>query len=225
MRNLIVTSILALILPVFAFATDAELEEKLKAVMILFERSQEGLKEEIASLQLQLSYQEKQNEKLTGELSELRRENLDLKTELLILQSRSPESQNANELVDQEEVAVNSAFAAIDQQAAGPRGRGQGGRGQGGRQAAIPEQTVQPAVAPEDMVDINSATKEELLALPLVNEFLADNIINGRPWESLEDLIQLQGFGPMKLRRLQPFATAAPISELTEETASEIPVN
>ena len=68
-------------------------------------------------------------------------------------------------------------------------------------------------------------SREALLSLPLVNEFLADNIIDGRPWDSLEDLIQLQGFGPMKLRRLQPYATALPISENSEETASENPVD
>ena len=198
--------------------TDQELEEKLKGVMILFEKSQQGLREEVESLELQVSYLENENAKLKSLLSDADQQILDLKTELLLKESESSTADLATDVVAAEVIASNSNFGNAGQ-GQGGRGRGQGG---GGRLGGDPA----PAVVPEgDLLDINSASRDDLLALPLVNEFLADNIIDGRPWDNLEDLIQLQGFGPMKLRRLQPYATALPISEIPEAEASENPVD
>ena len=198
--------------------TDQELEEKLKGVMILFEKSQQGLREEVESLELQVSYLETENAKLKSLLADADQQILDLKTELLLKESESSTADLATDVVAAEVIASNSNFGNAGQ-GQGGRGRGQGG---GGRLGGDPA----PAVVPEgDLLDINSASRDDLLALPLVNEFLADNIIDGRPWDNLEDLIQLQGFGPMKLRRLQPYATALPISEIPEAEASENPVD
>lgn len=230
MRNCSVTLVIALLLPAFANASDAELEEKLKAVMILFEKSQQGLREEIDSLQLQVSYLEEQNSKLNQDLQAERRENLDLKTQLLVQRAQSPEEDTARTVVARELGNPNNFQTGDAGQPIGLRGDGQRGRGQaaaGGRQGGRDAQknNTPAAVAAEDVININSATKEELLTLPLVNDFLADNIISGRPWTTVEDLIQLQGFGPMKLRRLQPYVKAEPISEIPEDQVSENPVN
>ncbi|MCZ6671573.1 MAG: helix-hairpin-helix domain-containing protein [Verrucomicrobia bacterium] len=230
MRTLIFTLCLALILPLFSSASDAELEEKLKAVMILFAKSQQGLKEEVASLELQVATLEENNEVLKKELDIERQINLELKTEALIRQSQALDTNQASDVIAKELVAANSEFADVNQPAAGGRNNqraGRGGQGNLDRQGAGAGGRQGPGQfqATGDLVNINTATRMELLALPLVNDFLADGIISGRPWESLEDLIQLQGFGPMKLRRLQPMATAGPIRENTEETASVNPVD
>lgn len=219
MRILILSIATTLLTGTLSWAnnTDAELEEKLKAVMILFDKSQQGLNEEIESLELQVTYLEGENTKLQSELDKANDEILALKTELLLKESETSSPDRDAEVVAAELIASNSNFGNTNQ------GQGRGGRGQGARQAAV----AAPAndIPQGDLLDINSASKEELLELPLVNEFLADNIIDGRPWDSMEDLIQLQGFGPMKLRRLQPYATALPISEIPEETVSENPVD
>ena len=219
MRILIISLAATLLASGLSWAedVDAELEERLKAVMILFDKSQQGLKEEIESLELQLSYLEGENAKLNSELEAANEEILNLKTELLLKESEAVTADVDPEVVAAELIASNSSFGNANQGPAAGRG---GGRGRG--QAGVP---ATDAVPTGDLLDINSASRDELLALPLVNEFLADNIIDGRPWDSLEDLIQLQGFGPMKLRRLTPFATALPISEISEVTASEIPVD
>lgn len=206
-----------------AASTDAELEEKLKAVMILFDKSQEGLKEEVQSLELQLTYLEEENAKLKDELESVRRQNLDLKSQLVVQEARGQSPGSQNDVVSSELVAANTLQEGGNQRqgrgaGAGANRAGAGGGRLGGGQAL-------EEVPVEDMVNINEATREQLLELPLVNEFLADNIIAGRPWNSMEDLIQLQGFGPMKLRRLQIHAFAAPVSENPEETPSEKPVD
>ncbi len=220
MRILIISLMTSLLTATFSGAdtTDTELEEKLKGVMILFDKSQQGLREEINSLELQVSYLENENTKLKSLLSEADKEILDLKTALLLKESETSTSGLATEVVAAEVIASNSNFGTANQ------GQGGRGRGQGGGGRLVRDQP--PVDIPEgDLLDINSASREDLLALPLVNEFLADNIIDGRPWDTIEDLIQLQGFGPMKLRRLQPYAVALPISEIPEDPVSENPVD
>ncbi|MDA0346032.1 MAG: helix-hairpin-helix domain-containing protein [Verrucomicrobia bacterium] len=205
--------------PLLIQASDIELEEKLKAVMILFEKGKQGLQEEIDSLNLQVSDLEAHNQKLNEELDAEREKNLTLQTQLLIIHTEGSTSSLGSEVVSTETVA-----AITDSPATNPRGGArQGQRQRNGVTVEEPEEEL--VLDEEDLVDINSATKDELLSLPLVNDFLANNIINGRPWSSVEDLIQLQGFGPMKLRRLQPWVKVEPIEEIPEVEASENPVD
>jgi DNA uptake protein ComE-like DNA-binding protein len=49
------------------------------------------------------------------------------------------------------------------------------------------------ASAPSASVNVNTATKAELLALRGVGDSLADQIISGRPWGSLTDLQSIRG--------------------------------
>ena len=103
--------------PIFAIDADAELEEKLKAVMILFDKSHQGLNEEIESLELQLSYLEEQNAKLERDLGSARRDNLDLKTQLLVQESQRQVAGAASDVIAAELVASNSNFGNTDQSA------------------------------------------------------------------------------------------------------------
>jgi DNA uptake protein ComE-like DNA-binding protein len=218
MRLILFSLIVALVNPLSIQASDDELEEKLKAVMILFEKGRQGLQEEIDSLDLKVAYLEEQNQKLKEELEVERGKNLTLQTQLLINQAEGSISNRGSEDVTTVAVAAIPDFPANSQR--GGARQGAKSRNAGGGQ----ELEDAPTLAAVDLVDINSATRDELLSLPLVNEFLADNIINGRPWNSVEDLIQLQGFGPMKLRRLQPMVKAIPIEEISEVEASENPL-
>jgi len=45
-------------------------------------------------------------------------------------------------------------------------------------------------------VNINKASKTALRTLPRIGAVIADRIIEGRPFNSIEDLLELEGFSP-----------------------------
>ena len=57
-------------------------------------------------------------------------------------------------------------------------------------------------------LDINSAERDQLLDLPGVGPALADRIQANRPYQSLEDLLEVNGIGPQSLDSLRPYLKA-----------------
>jgi comEA protein len=62
---------------------------------------------------------------------------------------------------------------------------------------------------PLNSIDINTATKDELVKLPGIGEAMAERIIlyreeNG-PFKSVEELMYIKGIGVKKLERLAPY--------------------
>jgi len=59
-----------------------------------------------------------------------------------------------------------------------------------GDKTAKTEKTSTAAVAKADLLDINSATKEQLDALPGIGEKYSQKIIDGRPYAKKTELVQ-----------------------------------
>jgi DNA uptake protein ComE-like DNA-binding protein len=54
-------------------------------------------------------------------------------------------------------------------------------------------------------VNLNTATPTELESIPGVGKVLATQIIEHRPYSSVDQLLQIRGFGPSSLKGLAPY--------------------
>jgi DNA uptake protein ComE-like DNA-binding protein/endonuclease YncB( thermonuclease family) len=76
----------------------------------------------------------------------------------------------------------------------------------------IVKEWTQDAIAPRPAGDesrggklnVNTASKQELVELPGVGEVIAERIIQSRPYSSLDDLSEVEGLGPKKISRIAP---------------------
>ena len=59
--------------------------------------------------------------------------------------------------------------------------------------AKATEKATAPKLAPGQKVNINTATKEQLIALPEIGEVKAQAIIDGRPYQKPEDVMKVKG--------------------------------
>lgn len=74
---------------------------------------------------------------------------------------------------------------------------------------AAPEYPTTASVEPliSGKLNLNTASPEQLEALPRVGPALAARIVQGRPYRSLADLDRVKGIGPSTLRALRPLVT------------------
>ncbi len=160
---------------------------------------------------------DKNQESLKQEMAELNESNMALTKANLNLYQDLKSAEKAIEALESENAMLRKKLSEIAiselESASLPSGRLPSSA-----EATASDETLQsndPATAsiqsdkptPETLLNINTATLEELDKLPTIDEAMAEQIISNRPYETLEDLIINQGFGPMKLRRISPFVT------------------
>jgi hypothetical protein len=87
--------------------------------------------------------------------------------------------------------------------------------------------------SPLNLVNVNRASLEELVAIRGIGPGLAQCIIDGRPYTDINDLVRVPGINQIKLLALMPFITigekkakkAAPKSIPQPETQHAVPVS
>lgn len=58
--------------------------------------------------------------------------------------------------------------------------------------------------SPQGLLDLNSASKEELMSINGIGPVLSARIISGRPYKTLDDLLKVEGIGPKRLEKIRP---------------------
>jgi hypothetical protein len=72
------------------------------------------------------------------------------------------------------------------------------------------------ATCSDDQIDINSAPKQELVKIIYIGEVRAGQLIELRPFESIEDLIRIKGIGEVYLSKIKEQGLAC-VNEIKED--------
>ena len=72
-------------------------------------------------------------------------------------------------------------------------------------------ESVVAGLRPEDRIDINTASAARLESLPGIGAHTAAMIIESRPFDSVEGLLDVRGIGPRKLRRIVSLVRVHPL--------------
>jgi DNA uptake protein ComE-like DNA-binding protein len=62
---------------------------------------------------------------------------------------------------------------------------------------------------PSTPIDLNTASRDELLSLPGIGEVMALRLIEARPFSSIDGLLEVPGIGDATFERLAPFVSVA----------------
>lgn len=64
---------------------------------------------------------------------------------------------------------------------------------------------VTESKAPQGLLDLNTATETELQSINAIGPVAAKRIIAGRPYKTVDDLLQVSGIGPKTLESIRDF--------------------
>ena len=74
----------------------------------------------------------------------------------------------------------------------------------------------------QERVDLNSATKAQLEALPGIGEKIAEQIIENRTYKKVDDLLQIPRFGRTRLERIRSLVTVGEAEDAGTDDNGEV---
>lgn len=76
--------------------------------------------------------------------------------------------------------------------------------------ARVTRMPPEQLAALEQAVDINRASIEEIASLPGIGPTIAARIVAGRPYASVDELLEIEGIGPKRFEAIRPRARLGP---------------
>ena len=70
---------------------------------------------------------------------------------------------------------------------------------------------VKKAKSPDGLLDLNTAGKEKLMSINGIGPVLAERIIAGRPYKTVDGLIEVNGIGIKKLEKIRPYVVVGKV--------------
>lgn len=203
MKKYLLVALLSALIAPRSLPAQSQLEDSLKAVMLLFDKSQKEAQAKISELTKANEELSARNLKLSRELEDADVRILELQTENLSL--RGNLSDGAYQ--DYEMVALATPDDLENARS--------------GNDIPIPDFTPNAFKEPKKSaggadhlsdgavlrVNLNKATDRELRMIPGVGPQMADRIIQRRPYASIWDLMKLQGMGRKRIETIQPYIT------------------
>ena len=163
-------------LQTFVYA-DEELDERLKAVMLLFDKKHQELTVQISEL-------ESENQKLSLELEKLQSHNQALIVENQLLKKKL-------EIFQLKQVETAASPKALE-----------GFQGYSDSPTSTP--TASSSAGMVLKTNVNTANQAELELLPGVGPVIAQRIVDNRPYATVDDLLKVNGIGKMSIEVLRP---------------------
>lgn len=160
-----------------ALSADEELDERLKAVMLLFDKKHQELTVQIGKLEIE-------KQKLSIELSKSRDENRALLLEIQTLKK---------ELGLPVEKQIETATSPRDLEL--------------GATYKPSAYTEVPNLGESARTNVNVAGSAELQLLPGVGPVIAQRIIDNRPYGEVDDLLMVRGIGKTSIEILRPLVS------------------